>query len=72
MNVRKISAKWMLHLLIDGQKKQRLKIVKTLLKIFPNYDEKEFADVVTGDETWVLYFQHVRKVSNTIWATKHS
>ena len=27
---------------------------------------------VTGDETWVHYFEPVRKVSNKIWATKHS
>ena len=33
--------------------------------------EKQFADVVTGDETWVHYFKPVRQVSNKIWATKH-
>ena len=27
---------------------------------------------VMGDETWVHYFEPVRKVSNKIWATKHS
>ena len=32
----------------------------------------QFANVVTGDETWVHYFEPVRKVSNKIWATKHS
>ena len=30
------------------------------------------SNVVTGDETWVHYFEPVRKVSNKIWATKHS
>ena len=40
--------------------------------MFPKYDKKQFADVVTGDETWVHYFEPVRKVSNKIWATKHS
>ena len=40
--------------------------------MFPKYDKKQFANVVTGDETWVLYFEPVRKVSNKIWATKHS
>ena len=34
--------------------------------------KKQFANVVTGDETWVHYFEPVRKVSNKIWATKHS
>ena len=34
--------------------------------------KKQFASVVTGDETWVHYFEPVRKVGNKIWATKHS
>ena len=36
-NVRKSSARWLSHLLTDGQKNQRVKIAKQLLKIFPNY-----------------------------------
>ena len=40
--------------------------------MFPKYDKKQFAKVVTGDETLVCYFEPVRKVSNKIWATKHS
>ena len=40
--------------------------------MFPKYDKKQFANVVTGDETWVHYFEPVRKVSNKNWATKHS
>ena len=72
LNVRKISARWVPHLLSDGQKKQRVKIAKQLLKIFPKYDEKKFANLVTGNETWVHYFEPVRKVSNKIWATKNS
>ena len=63
----KISDRWVLHLLTDGQKKQRVKITKQLLKI---YDEKKFANLVTGDETWAYYFEPVRMVSNKIWATK--
>ena len=39
--------------------------------MFPKYDKKQFANVVTGDETWVHYFESVRKVINKIWATKH-
>ena len=40
-----------------------------MLKILPNFDEKKFAKVVTGNETWVHYFETVRKVRNKIWAT---
>ena len=38
--------------------------------MFPKY-KKQFANFVTG-ETGVHYFEPVRKVSNKIWATKHS
>ena len=60
------------HLLTDEQKRQRVKVAKRLLQMFPKYDKKQFANVFTGDETWVHYFEPVRKVSNKIWATKHS
>ena len=32
----------------------------------------QLANVVTGDENWVYYFEPVRKFSNKIWASKHS
>ena len=72
LKVRKISARWVPHLLTDEQKKQRVKVAKKRLQMFPKYYKKQFANVVTGDETWVHYFEPVRKVSNKIWATKHS
>ena len=72
LKVRKISARWVPHLLTDGQKRQRVKVAKKLLQMFPKYDKKQFANVLIGDETWVHYFEPVRKVSNKIWATKQS
>ena len=69
---KKISARWVPHLLTDEQKRQRVKVAKKLLQMFPKYDKKQFANVVTGDETWVHYFEPIRKVSNKILATKHS
>ena len=55
------------HLLTDEQKRQRVIVAKKLLQMFPKYDKKQFANGVTGDETWVHYFEPVRKVSNKIW-----
>ena len=49
-----------------------LKWPKSCFKLFPKYNKKQFANVVTRDETWVHYFEPVRKVNNTIWATKYS
>ena len=73
LKVRKISARWVPHLLTDEQKRQRVKVaIKKLLRMFPKYDKKQFPNIVTGDKTWVHYFEPVRMVSNKIWATKHS
>ena len=72
LKVRTISARWVPHLLTDEQKRQQVKVAKKLLQMFPKYDKKQFANFVTGDETWVHYFEPLRKVSNKIWATKHS
>ena len=60
------------HLLTYEQKTQRVKVAIKLFQMFLKYDKKQFADLVTGDETWVYYFEQVRKVSNKIWATKHN
>ena len=49
-----------------------LKWPKKLLQMFPKYDKRQFANFVTDDETWVHYFEPVRKVGNKSWATKHS
>ena len=72
LNVLKISTRWVPHLLSDSQKKQGVKIAKQLLKIFPKYNEKKFANLVAGVEIWVHYFEPVKKDSNKNWAIKNS
>ena len=72
LKARKIFARWVPHLLTDEQHRQRVKEAKKLLQMFQTCNKKQFANVVTGDENWVHYFEPVRKVSNKIWATKHS
>ena len=32
----------------------------------------QFPNIVTGEETWVHYFEPVRKIGNKIWQTKYS
>ena len=66
LKVRKISARWVPHLLTDEQKRLRVKVAKKLPQMFPKYDKKQFANFVTGDETWVHYFEPVRNVSSKI------
>ena len=40
LKVRKISARWVPHLLTDEQKRQRVKVAKKLLQMFPKYAKK--------------------------------
>ena len=72
LQVRKIFVRWVPHLLTDEQNRQRIKVAKKMLQMFYTCDKKQFANVVTGDENWVYYFQPVREFSNKIMASKHS
>ena len=45
---------------------------KCHLKMYPKYSKKTFDNMVTGDETWVYYFEPKRKVANRIWANKNA
>ena len=64
LKVLNIFTRWVPHLLTDEQNRQRVKVAKKLLQIIQTCDKKQFANVVTGDETCVYYFEHVRKDSN--------
>lgn len=72
LKVKKINARWIPHLLSEDQKKARVTMAKKLLKMYPKFSKKSFTNLITGDETWVHYFEPKRKVSNKIWATKNA
>ena len=70
LKFRKINARWIPHLLTDKQKRTLLTMAKKNLKMYPKYSKKAFDYIVTGDETWVYYFELKRKVANRIRVTK--
>lgn len=72
LKVRRIAARWIPHLLNEDQKRQRVSTARKLLKLYPKFSQRTFSNLVTGDETWVHYFQPTRKSSNKIWATKQA
>jgi histone-lysine N-methyltransferase SETMAR len=39
--------------------------------MFLNFDQRQIANIVTGVETWVYYFEPARKMGNKISLTKH-
>lgn len=72
LRLRRLTARWIPHLLTNEQKRQRVKTARELLKRYPKYDKNVFSTFVTGDETWVHFFEPQRKVNNKIWATKNA
>ena len=57
-------------LITKEQKLARVRILKQFLKQFPKYNNRSFANIITGDETWVHFYEPKRKIKNKIWATK--
>ena len=43
---------------------------KQLLKQFPKYNSQSFANIITGNETWVHFYESKRNIQNKIWSTK--
>ena len=70
LQLRKINARWILHLLLDEQKRSPVLNARKLLKVFPKNSKKSFSNLETGDDTCVCYFEPKRKCSNRVWAAK--
>ena len=64
------SARWIPHLITKERKLARVRIAKQLLKQFLKYNNRSFANIITGDETWVHFYKPKLKIQNKIWATK--
>ena len=59
-------------MLTDEQKRTRMQMAKQLLKKYPKYQKKVFDSLITGDETWVHFYEPKRKVDNRIGALKYA
>ena len=67
---RTIFTSWIPYLLSDDQKRARVTYAKNILNISPNFDKNKLANVVTGVETCVQFYESQEKVGSKIWATK--
>ena len=68
--MRRISARWIPYLVTKAQELARVRIAKQLLKQFSKYNNRSFANIITGNETWVHFYEPKRNTQNKIWATK--
>ena len=70
LELRKVCARWVPHLLTEEQKTQRLKCAQELLKTYKGCNSRVISNFLTGDETWVQMFEPQRRADNKQWKQK--
>ena len=70
LDLRKVCARWVPHLLTEEQKTQRFKCARELLKTYNGCNSRVISNLLTGDETWVHMFESQRRADNKKWKGK--
>ena len=70
LDLRKVCARWVSHLLTEEQKTQRLKCARELLKTYKGVNSRVISNLLTGDEIWVHMFEPQRRADNKQWKQK--
>ena len=70
LDLRKVCARWVPHLLTEEQKTQRLKCARELLKTYKGCNSWVISNLLTDDETWVHMFEPQRRAVNKQWKRK--
>ena len=67
LGMRKLCSRWIPHLLSQSQKDERVETAQGLLNRFRAWGHRGVSEVVTGDETWIHYYEPKRKQQNMVW-----
>ena len=70
LDLRKVCARWIHHLLTEKQKTQRLKCAREVLKTYKSCNSRVISNLLTGDETLVYMFEPQRMADNRQWKRK--
>ena len=70
LDLRRVCARWVPHLLTEEQKTQRLKCARELLKTYNGCNSLVISNLLTGDETLVHIFEPQRRADNKQWKRK--
>ena len=70
LDLRKICARWVPHLLTEEQKTQRLKCARELLKTYKGCNSQVISNLLTVDKIWVHIFEPQRSADNKQWKRK--
>ena len=71
LDLRKVCASWVPHLLTEEQKTQHLKCARELLKTYKGCNSRVISNLLTGDETWVHMFEPQRRADYKQWKQKN-
>ena len=70
LDLRKVCARWVPHLLTEEQTTQLLKCAWELLKTYKGCNSQVISNLLTGDDTWVHMFEPQRRADNKQWKRK--
>lgn len=67
LGVKKVCTLWVPHDLKVEQKEARVNWCKKMLKLYENGTSNNINNIVSGDETWLYYFDVPSKNKNKVW-----
>ena len=71
LKLKKVCARWIPHLLTNEQKGGRVEKASQLLARYKNADFRRLHEIVTGDETWLYFFEPDCKENNKVWVSEN-
>ena len=72
LQMRKVAARWVLHMLAETEKHQRVKIARSLIQRYEEEGDEMLQRIVAIDETWMRSFEPELKRQSSEWHTKTS
>ena len=70
MKASKICSRWIPHALTETQKDNRVRCAGNLLAQYELADPRRLCEIVTGEESWIIYDEPLSKERNKVWVLK--
>lgn len=67
LGVKKISSRWIPHMLTGAQKRARMDWCKEMLKKYEYGTSNAVYNIYTGDESWIYAYEPETKQQSTVW-----
>ena len=67
---KKVCSRWVPHVLTPENKRLRVAYCRQLLQVYGEGKPKRLDNIVTGDETWVYFYEPLRKQQTKAWVPK--